>query len=483
MPRDYYTVKLNLPGGIVSPGELHRMLALAHEAGVRQVRFGNRQQLLWTVHGEQLRALQRALGEADFFHEIDTDQYPNVVSSYCAEEVFVTGTWLSESTYQDVLDGLRGYRPRLKINLSDNRQSFTPFFTGNLNFIASGREHFWYLYVRGKQSNAVFRWPVLVYTNEIPRLSQALETAMLDGGLREEATLVAAVAGTSFITEPIREELTLPPFRLPYYEGFNRYGAKTWLGLYRRDEQFSVRFLLDVCRLCLETKIGQVCVTPWKSLIIKNIDEADRERWSRVLGRHNVTVRHAANELGWQTEDHSDEGTRLKQRILRTFDRHDTRTFGLCFGVQTRPKSEVFGSVLIRKRRWLGLIPQYDILFTEDFNPNARRYYPFATGLWRMHLPGQLERLCRKFAAQTWTEVQDEARAEVIEVPTERSEVPPRFVHECPHCLTVYDEAFGDELNGIAPGVPFDELPDEYGCPTCEAPKADFRVVPASELV
>jgi rubredoxin len=487
MPRDYYTVKLNLPGGIVSPGELHRMLALAHEAGVRQVRFGSRQQLLWTVHGEQLRPLQRALSEAAFEHEIDpdgvADQYPNVVSSYGGEGVFGAGTWLSEGTYQDVLDGLRGYRFRLKINLSDNRQSFTPFFTGNLNFIASPREQFWYLYIRPKQSNALFRWPVLVYTNDIPRLSQAIESAMLDGSLREEAALVAAVAGTSFITEPIREELTLPPFRLPYYEGFNRYGAKTWLGLYRRDEQFSVRFLLDVCRLCLETKIGQLCVTAWKSLIIKNIDEADRERWSPVLGRHNVNVRHAANELGWQTEDHSDEGTRLKQRILRTFDRHDTRTFGLCFGIQTRPKSEVFGSVLIRKRRWLGLVPQYDVLFTEGFNPNARRYHVFATGLWRMHLPGQLERLCRKFAAQTWSEVLDEAQVETAEVPADTPEVPPRLVHECPHCLTIYDEEFGDELNGILAGVPFDELPQAYGCPTCEAPKAEFRVVPAGELI
>jgi rubredoxin len=481
--RDYYTVKINLPGGIVSPGDLHHILTAAHDAGVRRVQFGARQQLLLTVHAEQLRFLERSLSAGGFFHETGTDQFPNLISSYCAEEVFVTRTWLSESTYQDVLEGFQaaGFRPRLKINVSDNRQSFTPFFTGNLNFIASKREHFWFLYVRLKQSNQMFRWPVLVFTNEIPRLSRGIETAMLNGGLRDEPALVEAVTSAqAFVTEPIRDELVLPRFMLPYYEGFNRYGAKTWLGIYRRDEQFSVAFLLDLCRLCQHTKIGQLCVTPWKSLIIKNIDEADRDQWSRVLGRHNVNVRHAANELCWQTEDGTDEGAALKQRVLRYFDRHDTRTFGLCFGIQTRPKSEVFGSVLVRKRPLLrlgglALLSRYDILFTDEFNPNSRRYFTFATGLWRMHVPGQLERLCRKFSARNWAEVREEARPEAVATPVFAEEKPARLVHECPHCLTVYDPAFGDERNNVAPGVAFDELPETYVCPTCEAPKAEFR--------
>lgn len=489
--RDYYTVKLNLPGGLVSPGALQQALTAAHAAGVRQVRFGNRQQLLLTVHGEHLRQLQRDLDGTGFFYEINADQFPNLISSYCAEEVFVTRTWLSESTYQDVLEGFQAadFRPRLKINVSDNRQSFTPFFTGNLNFIASKREHFWFLYVRPKQSNQMFRWPVLVFTNEIPRLSRAIESAMLDGGLREESALVEAVTSKqAFVTEPIRDELSLPRFMLPYYEGFNRYGTKTWLGIYRRDEQFSVKFLLEICRLCQQTKIGQLCVTPWKSLIVKNIDEADRDQWSRVLGRHNVNVRHAANELCWQTEDGTDEGAALKQRVLRHFGDRDTRTFGLCFGIQTRPKSEVFGSVLVRKRPLLklgslALLSQYDILFTEDFNPNSRRYFTFATGLWRMHVPGQLERLCRKFSAQKWAEVREEAVPEVVETTVFSEEKPPRLIHECPHCLTVYDPEFGDERNGIAPGVAFADLPQRYVCPTCEAPKADFRGVERAAMM
>ena len=113
---------------------------------------------------------------------------------------------------------------------------------------------------------------------------------------------------------------------------------------------FRLPFLLDVCTLCLKTRIGELCITPWKSLIIKGIEEKDRATWSYVLGKHNINVRHAANELAWQTEDHTDDGTDLKNYVIRYFEKNDTRTFGLCFGVQTRAKSEVFGSVLIRKR-------------------------------------------------------------------------------------------------------------------------------------
>ncbi|TAG36411.1 MAG: hypothetical protein EAZ32_16955, partial [Cytophagia bacterium] len=37
---------------------------------------------------------------------------------------------------KDIFDGF-DYQPKLKVNISDFQQSFTPFFTGNLNFIAS----------------------------------------------------------------------------------------------------------------------------------------------------------------------------------------------------------------------------------------------------------------------------------------------------------------------------------------------------------
>lgn len=483
--RDYYTLKVNIPAGIVSPGTLQTVLMLARSANVRSVRFGARQQLLMTVHYEDLRALEKELKNRAVFYEINSDQFPNLISSYCSEDVFRTGAWLRESEYHTVLDQF-DEPPRLKVNLSDSQQSFTPFFTGNLNFIASSEPHFWYLYVRPKQSNAVFRWPDLVYTNDLGRLAKAVETALLTDwseGAKpgDEAALYASVTERqSFITQPATQEVELPEFSLPYYEGFNRYGQRSWLGLYRRDEQFSVDFLLDVCALCLKTRVGEICVTPWKSLIVKGIEEKDRASWSYVLGKHNINVRHAANELAWQTEDHNDEGLRLKNYIIRYFSTADMRTFGLCFGVQTRPKSEVFGSILIRKRPLLrigqlALFSVYDLYFTENFNPNSRTYFWFEKGLLKAFLPNQIDRLCRKFSTRRSLETGQTMRLEAEASEPATDTIQP--VHQCPHCFTVYDPRFGDERQNIAPGVPFDQLPATYACPTCDAPKTGMQEI------
>ena len=37
-----------------------------------------------------------------------------------------------------------------------------------------------------------------------------------------------------------------------------------------------------------------------------------------------------------------------------------------------------------------------------------------------------------------------------------------------------YDEALGDEENGIAPATAFEELPDDFVCPLCGVGKDEF---------
>lgn len=45
----------------------------------------------------------------------------------------------------------------------------------------------------------------------------------------------------------------------------------------------------------------------------------------------------------------------------------------------------------------------------------------------------------------------------------------------CKVCGHVYDPAEGDPDNGIAPGTPFEELPDSWCCPMCGVGKEDFE--------
>jgi rubredoxin len=44
----------------------------------------------------------------------------------------------------------------------------------------------------------------------------------------------------------------------------------------------------------------------------------------------------------------------------------------------------------------------------------------------------------------------------------------------CTVCGYIYNPAEGDPDNDIAPGTPFEKLPDSWVCPMCGAGKSDF---------
>jgi len=45
----------------------------------------------------------------------------------------------------------------------------------------------------------------------------------------------------------------------------------------------------------------------------------------------------------------------------------------------------------------------------------------------------------------------------------------------CKICGYVYNPEKGDPENGIQPGTPFRDLPDEWVCPDCGAGKDEFE--------
>ena len=46
----------------------------------------------------------------------------------------------------------------------------------------------------------------------------------------------------------------------------------------------------------------------------------------------------------------------------------------------------------------------------------------------------------------------------------------------CTVCGYVYDPQQGDPDNGIDPGTKFEDVPDDWDCPVCGAPKDDFEI-------
>lgn len=49
--------------------------------------------------------------------------------------------------------------------------------------------------------------------------------------------------------------------------------------------------------------------------------------------------------------------------------------------------------------------------------------------------------------------------------------------YRCIVCSWEYDPAIGDPDGGIAPGTPFEKIPDDWKCPVCGAAKSDFEKI------
>ncbi len=49
--------------------------------------------------------------------------------------------------------------------------------------------------------------------------------------------------------------------------------------------------------------------------------------------------------------------------------------------------------------------------------------------------------------------------------------------YQCVLCAFIYDEAAGMPDHGIAPGTRWADVPEDFGCPDCDAKKADFEML------
>jgi rubredoxin len=453
------SVRINFTGGIISPGQLLTILSLAEEAQVKQVRWGLRQQLLIEIPVKYFPAFEKSCKQ----QQIAYNTGPNISSSYVTSGIFTADSWLTEGIYKDVFE-LFDYTPSLKVNICDSKQTFMPFFTGHINWLTADQPHYWHLYIRYPASGELFAWPELIYTNNIGAVSKCIESFISSSALYDQVKKTV-----EYLSRPKDKELEIPEFHLPYYEGFNN----NWLGIYRRDEEFAVPFLKGICTICLDTKIGQLYATPWKSLILKNIQKEHRQLWDYVLGKYNINVRHAANELNWQVEDNSEDSLVLKRHIIRHFDSADVRTYGLCFNIRLKAGNSCFGAIVINKsesrhKSRLKGDQRYNILYTPDFRPNSGTHIPYRTDVAKEHLGPYITALCKQFY-----ETRNDPQL-IVQAPVPVAIAPEKWVYQCRHCMTVYDELTGDPEQLVAPGTSFEQLPADYGCSVCEAPVSDF---------
>lgn len=463
--------KINFKGGTVPTGALNNLLGILKDTGVDMLHLGQRQNVYFQPQQNVVGKLEAMLDDKSFDFEVDRNDFPNIISSYVGEDVFTSHPWVSEGMYQDILESF-SYRPRLKINIVDPTQGLIPTFTGHINVICSTKSvNFWFVYVKHVSIDGIQLYPQMIYTTEIGAFCEHLEQELLTGKDNDIRKIAERISkSTSYISTEVTEELVMDRIRFPHYEGMVSYDSKNWLGIYRRNNNFSREFLSGILDLCAETKIAELHITPWQTLAIKGVAESHRIMWEKLLGRFGVNIRHSALELNWQLPDMDVEAQELKNFLVRQFDEHDIRTYGLTFSVKTKAM-ELATSVIIEKAN-----DKYNILFADDFNPTKQKYVVYAEEVGHGDLVSVLERLCRKYYEQ----LNSVSLKNTIIDTDKPSKASVRNVMQCKHCFTIYDPEYGDEVNSIKPGVLFTALPDNYCCPVCEAPKADFNTTEMS---
>ena len=374
-----YLERIQVKGGVISPGELLKVIQKAESMGLDVLHFGSRQDILFPKYNnsEELTEIHDNF-DTEYFVGME-DQ--NITSSYVAIDVFRSTPWLRGTTYLYILEEFR-YDTQLKINIVDPLQQMVPLYYGELNFISSKYEDYWYLYTR-LPGYAEEYYPVLVYTWDIAHLSELIEKYY------HEATSIQALfhfinASTSLNYKVIKESLKVDFRPFPYYEGMNKMSNNTyWLGLYWRNNRYDLKFLKALCNFCVDHRIGKIGLTPWKSFIVKGIHKESRLTLEKLLGHFGINVRHSSLELNWHLPVDNRQALQLKKNIVLNFDQNDISTYGLTFAIAKHAtrRTSYFTSIIIEMNP-LPVVgddefiirPTFNLVYAKNFNPNSHSY-------------------------------------------------------------------------------------------------------------
>jgi rubredoxin len=471
-------IRTFVKGGILSPADMLKIMEISRALDNKYVLFGSRQDIMFPSNGADEQYLDKLFRDIGLDYELGGDQsvFQNIVSSYVAVNVVESTHWVKEDTYHFVIDNF-DFKPKVKINIVDPVQSIVPLLTGEINFIASREENYWYLYLRDpRKGNTVEAWPRLVFTQDIAKVSKALEELFLNFqpfGIDELFVILQGKMRINY--RPVSDKIKFPNSTFPYYEGLNAMlNNQYWLGLYWRNNQYDIDFLSAACRLCQETNIGKVNIIPWKAFIIKGIKASDRIRWEKLMGKFGINERHSSLELNWHLPVIDAEALELKRFLVRELDQQDISTHGLTFTIKTKREMFLFTSIVIEKSAGSEAGERYNILYAKNFNPNNITYLLYARDVRKEIIPALLIELSKMYYRQLNPEKDQQADRN-----KEQKAILTATSYQCSNCLSVYDKRYGDAFANIPPGVSFEDLPSTYKCNVCGSAKKDF--VPMKE--
>ena len=123
---------------------------------------------------------------------------------------------------------------------------------------------------------------------------------------------------------------------------------------------------------------------------------------------------------------------------------------------------------------WLiiGEVLESDLLSDED--PLTYAWY---RGTYKMVSPGNSPTYLDKAKLEEEKKEDERSGEPEPEEPLDSEKPAGAKPHVCLICGFVYDPEVGDPSLGIPPGTPFEDLPDDYKCPICNASKDYFKKI------
>lgn len=469
--------RLIVKGGVISPGELMKIVTMASEQGLNTISFGSRQDIIFPKGFKTIEKEKK--GKSHFVYPNEKSGN-NIVSSYVSTDIFRNTPWLTGNKFLYILEQFKEH-PKLKVNITDPKQQLVPLFTGHINFIASDHEDYWFLYIRLPKWDKMEIYPVLIYSWNIAEVYYEIEKILIEEPDSVEMIFQLVSDALDTNNRTIDKPLTIPFYPFPYYEGMNRLGIdQYWLGLYWRNNMYDLDFLKEMCDLCFECKIGKICITPWKSFIVKGIPKDRKLDWEKFMGKKGINIRHSLLELNWHLPVAVEWALNLKTFLVRTLDQFDISTYGLTFGLSEYNRDgHYFTSIVVEKNEMpkdlesIKIRATYNVLYAKNFDPNTREYIVHTQDVDKIELPTILIELSRKYFDELGNSVSEASSN------TSKKEKTEQETHQCTECLTVYNSEYGDLIQGIEKGILFKDLPEDYCCSLCESPKKNFIILSA----
>ena len=462
--------RIFIKGGVLSPGELKQVIRLSEALNLKNILFGSRQDILLPFKGSDKETLKQF---PDLTMDIVSERsYQNIVCSYVSADIYKNTQWLNGVKYLYILENFN-YKPKLKINITDPKQQLVPLFSGQLNFIASEHEDYWYLNLKLPSWKDAVYYPVLIFSYDIHTISKEIEEIYEDADDVEELfDLINATTETNNRTIEKELNVTYEPF--PYYEGMNKIGInRYWLGLYWRNNRYDLSFLRDFSDFCLDHKVGKICITPWKSFIVKGIYKEDKLTLEKFLGKRGINVRHSSLELNWHIPVANTDALHLKEFIVKSFDQNDISIYGMTFGISNHGENKTyFTTAMVEKNKTPDIVknfqvrPTFNVLYSKNFDPNTQEYIVYAQDVDKIELPGLLMELSKMYFGQLGDNIEENEQKKT------RKTIPIlNEIHQCSECMTVYDSTLGDKKAAVPPNTAFENLPEDYRCNVCEGAK------------